>query len=157
MTSSRLLNLPNPLTFKVSFFSLCIYIVAIDEDLYRKFEEKSLDEQADEITTDLLWSQRNLLFEFDNQDKMQRDEYMKELIGAGIFFTMVTALDLRVLNSMKAAKAMGPLRKFVFLNILQMPFYAFYYYKINTKYMDLKKFMVQKYLILGDEILFKRS
>ena len=129
----------------------------VDEDLYRKFEEKSLDEQADEITKDLVYGERNLLFDFDHQDKFQREEYFKELIGAGIFFTMVTAIDLKVLNGMKAAKAMGPLRKFVFLNILQIPFYAYFYYKINTRYMDLKKFMVQKYLILGDEILFKRS
>jgi hypothetical protein len=139
----RSLRIPrvSPHTSKVRFY-FEITGVGIDEELYRKFEEKSLDEQADEITHDLLWGQRNLLFDFDNQDQVQREEYIKELIGAGIFFTMVTAIDLRVLNGMKAAKAMGPLRKFVFLNILQLPFYAYFYYKINTRYMDLKKFMV---------------
>ena len=96
------------------------------------------------------------MFDFDGQDQVQRDEYVKECVGAGIFFTAVTAIDLRVLNGMKAAKNMGPLRKFILLNVLQIPFYGYFWYKINTKYMDLKKFMVQKYLILGDEVLFKR-
>ena len=43
---------------------------------------------------------------------------MKELVGASIFFPLVTAIDLKVLNGMKGAKNMGPLRKFVFLNCL---------------------------------------
>ena len=131
--------------------------LGIDPELYRKFEEQSLDEQADQITHDLIYGERNLLFDFDNQDRVQRDEYYKELIGGGIFFSVMTVVDLRVLNSMKAAKAMGPLRKFLFLNLLQTPFYIYFYYKISTKSMELKKYMVQKYLILGDEILFKRS
>jgi hypothetical protein len=69
----------------------------------------------------------------------------------------MTVIDLKVLNGMKAAKAMGPLRKFMFLNLLQTPFYIYFYYKISTKSLELKKYMVKKYLILGDEILFKRS
>ena len=48
-------------TFKVMNLSL-----GIDPELYRKFEEQSLDEQADQITHDLIYGERNLLFDFDN-------------------------------------------------------------------------------------------
>ena len=67
----------------------------------------------------------------------------------------MTAIDLRVLNSMKQMRNIGPLRKFLFLNTLQTPFYIYFYFKITNRYTELKKFMVQKYLILGDEVLFK--
>ena len=85
---------------------------------YQNFVSKTLDEQATEITTDLVWKKRNLLFDFDNQDDIKREDYIKELVGASIFFPLVTAIDLRVLNGMKGAKNMGPLRKFMFLNVL---------------------------------------
>ena len=58
---------------------------------------------------------------------------------------------------MKFAKNMGPLRKFALLNGLNLPFYIFFYHKITNKYMDLKKYMVKKYLLLGDEVLFKKK
>ena len=58
---------------------------------------------------------------------------------------------------MKVAKNMGPLRKFAILNALNLPFYFYFHHKITNKYMDLKKYLVKKYLILGDEVLFKKS
>ena len=45
---------------------------ADQSQFYRNFVNKSLDEQADEITTNLVWQQRNLLFDFDRQDRAQR-------------------------------------------------------------------------------------
>ena len=59
----------SPAIFRVSQFSTH-FSSGIDEELYRKFEEKSLDEQADEITRDLVYGERNLLFDFDHQDKL---------------------------------------------------------------------------------------
>ena len=97
------------------------------------------------------------MFDFDNQDRAKRDEFYKEFIGGGIFFSAVTAIDLKMLNGMKSARNMGPLRKFALLNVLHTPFYIYFYYKISTSSLELKKYMVKKYLILGDEILFKRS
>ena len=68
------------------------------QEHYREFVQKSLDEQAEEITSDLIWRKQNLLFDFDNQDDIKREDYVKEIVGAGIFFTLVTAIDIRVLN-----------------------------------------------------------
>jgi hypothetical protein len=47
-----------------------INFIGVDPEMYRKFEEQSLDEQADQITHDLVYGERNLLFDFDNQDKV---------------------------------------------------------------------------------------
>lgn len=74
-----------------------------DSPYYKSFEEKSLEEQADEITRSLLWNEENPLFSFDTQDQIKRREFTKSLVGAGIFFTMLTAIDLRVLKRMKSA------------------------------------------------------
>ena len=101
---------------------------------YRKFEDKSLDEQADEVLSDLIWKKESPLFKFDTQDEIERDDFVKDCIGCGIVFTLVTAIDLRVLNMMKFARNAGPLRKFVFLNALNTPFYAFYYNKLSSQH-----------------------
>ena len=86
----------------------------------------------------------------------QREDYVKDVIGCGIVFLFVTAVDLRVLNSIKSVKHVGPLRKFVLLNVLNMPFYFYFYYKLSTQNQRLRKSLVKKYLLAGDEILFKR-
>ena len=51
---------------------------------------------------------------------------------------------------------MGPLKKFMAINTLLFPFYIYYYYRLNNSYMKVKKHMVKKYLLLGDEVLFKK-
>ena len=129
----------------------------IMSDEYQTFESKSLDDQAHEITSDLIWNKRHFLFEFDNQDQAHRDELLKEFVGAGITFSLVTILDLRFLNMNKFSRHMGPLKKFLIINTLNMPFYIFYYYRLNNNYMNMKKHMVKKYLLLGDEVLFKNQ
>ena len=114
----------------------------MSSDYFRKFEEKSLDQQAEEVTHDLVWQNKNRLFDFDRQDQVQRDEYIKELVGTGIVFSLVTAIDLRVMNQVKTVRNAGPMRKMMFLGLLNIPFAVYFNYRINNKYMDLKKFMV---------------
>lgn len=97
-----------------------------------------------------------MLFEFDAQDMAQRQDFVKDAIGCGIIFTFVTAVDLKVLNSIKAARNVGPLRKFVLLNFLNLPFYFYFYHQLSTHHQRLRKSLVKKYLLAGDEILFKR-
>merc|ERR1712086_107966 len=111
--------------------------------------------QADEITKDLIWNRRNFLFDFDGQDQAQRDELIKEGVGAGITLSLVTAIDLRFLNANKFARLMGPMKNFLIINTLQFPIYIWYYYRLNNNFMAMKKHMVKKYLLIGDEILFK--
>lgn len=86
----------------------------------------------------------------------QRQDFVKDSIGCGIVFTFVTAVDLKVLNGIKAARNMGPLRKFVLLNVLNLPFYGYFYYQLSNHHQRLRKSLVKKYLLAGDEILFKR-
>ena len=124
---------------------------------FRPFEDKSIEEQADDITSSLIWNDQNPLFSFDNEDHIKKREFNKSLTGAGIFFFVLTAIDMRVLRKMKAAKTMGPLRKLFLINLLNSPFYFYFYHDINQKYIVLQKHLVRKYLILGDELLFKRK
>ena len=70
---------------------------------------------------------------------------------------MLTTIDLRVLKRIKAARTMGPLRKLALINLLNAPFYFYFYSDINQKYINLQKHLVKKYLIFGDELLFKRK
>ena len=98
---------------------------------YRSFEEKSIEEQADDITSSLLWNDQNPLFSFDMEDQIKKREYTKSLTGAGIFFLLLTTIDMRVLKRMKAARTMGPMRKMVLINLLNAPFYFYFYQDIN--------------------------
>lgn len=50
---------------------------------------------------------------------------------------------------------MGPLRKFVLINVLNTPIYFYYYYTLTQSYMVLQKHLVKKYLITGDELIYK--
>lgn len=102
-------------------------------------------------------SDENPLFDFDGPDHIKRREFTKSLIGAGIFFTLLTAVDLRVLNRMKAGKTMGVVKKLFVLNVMNAPFYYYFYTDINRRYMDVKKHLVTKYLIIGDELMFKKK
>mmetsp|Transcript_2815 Transcript_2815/g.4810 ORF Transcript_2815/g.4810 Transcript_2815/m.4810 type:complete len:138 (+) Transcript_2815:38-451(+) len=108
---------------------------------FKRFEDKSLDDQSNEITSDLIWNRDNALFLFDIEDRTEREGFIKEVVGAGIFFTAVTTIDLKVLNSMRVGRNMGPLRKFLLINMLQTPFYGYFYYNIAKKYTELKRFM----------------
>ncbi len=64
---------------------------------------------------------------------------------------------MRVLKRIKAAKTMGPFRKLFLINLLNAPFYFYFYHDINQKYLNLQKHLVKKYLIIGDELLYKRK
>lgn len=51
---------------------------------------------------------------------------------------------------------MGPLRKFALLNVLNLPFYWYFYNDVSNHYTAMKRHLVTRYLISGDEILYKR-
>ena len=70
---------------------------------FRSFEEKSIEEQADDITSSLLWNDQNPLFTFDLEDQVKKRDFNKSLTGAGIFFLLLTSIDMRVLKRIKAA------------------------------------------------------
>ena len=61
-----------------------------------------------------------------------------------------------MLKRMKSAQKMGPLRKLFLLNLLNSPFYVYFYNDISSRYRELEKHLVTKYLIIGDELLYKK-
>lgn len=67
----------------------------------------------------------------------------------------VTAVDIRLLNGLRWGKQLGPLRKFLMINVLNAPIYFYYYYTLTQSYMVLQKHLVKKYLITGDELIYK--
>ena len=73
-----------------------------------------------------------MLFEFDSKDMSMRQDFVKDAIGCGIIFTLVTVVDLRVMNGIKAIRNVGPLRKFIALNVLNTPFYFYFYHQLST-------------------------
>jgi len=121
------------------------------------FEEKSIDEQASEITKDLLWNVDNSLFTWDMTDRSKRHDVQKSIVGCGIFVGLISMIDVRVLNRMKHGKSLGPLRKFLMINALNAPFYYYFYYDIYQSYSNLQRHLVEKYLISGDEIMYKKD
>ena len=126
------------------------------ERKFTNFEDKTIDEQADEITRALIYQEENPLFEFDTQDEAKRRDLTKSLTGAGIFIILVNMISLRQINKMPGGKTMGPMRKSLLLIALDLPFYWYFYNDVTQNYMDLKKHLVTRYLISGDEILYKR-
>ena len=104
---------------------------------FTSFEEKSIDEQADEITQALVFQEENPLFEFDRSDQSKRREFLKSLTGAGMFLSIMTVVDVRVLNRIKWAQKMGPLRKVCFIGVLQIPFLWYFYNDVRQSYMNL--------------------
>ena len=105
----------------------------------------------------MIRNEESLIITYDNEDHVKRRDFNKSLTGAGIFVTVITAVDMRLLRSMKAARNMGPVKKLVFLNILNAPFYYYFYNDISNKYLELKKHLVTKYLIIGDELMYKKK
>ena len=85
---------------------------------------------------------------------MRRD-FTKSMVGAGIFFSIITTVDMRVLNRMKSARRLTGFKKLFIVNLLNAPFYFYFYNDISKKYMGLKKHLVTKYLIIGDELMYK--
>ncbi len=48
---------------------------------------------------------------------------------------------------MKGGKTLGPLRKFGLLNALNVPFYWYFWNDVNSNYMELRRHLVERYLI----------
>lgn len=106
--------------------------------------------------TALIYMEESPLFEFDHQDEAKRYELIKSITGAGIFGVLANTISLRQINKMKGGKTLGPLRKCGILTFLNLPFYWYFYNDVNNNYMELKRHLVTRYLIEGDEILYKR-
>ena len=49
------------------------------------------------------------------------------------------------------------MRKLFVINLLNSPFYFYFYTDINKRYTELQKHLVTRYLIIGDEIMYKKK
>ena len=74
-----------------------------------------------------------------------------------IVISLTSAWSIKTLNKVKAGLAMGPLRKFVLLNVMNAPLYWYFYTDCQHQYTQVKRHLVKRYLISGDEVLYKRS
>ena len=101
------------------------------------FEKKTIDEQAKEITNSLLFDEEDSQFEFDSQDRVEKREFQKQATGCALTIIGVAVVDVKFLNRMSWGKQMGPLRKFVAINVLMSPIYCYYYYNLTQGYMRL--------------------
>ena len=115
-----------------------------------------MEEQANYITKALVFGEDVPLFTFDSQDRIKKRELEKSLTGGIISLFFISIIDMRVLKRMKSAQKMGPLRKFILINLLNMPVYVYFYNDFFKKYLEVEKHLVNKYLILGDEMLYKK-
>ena len=68
----------------------------------------------------------------------------------------VTAVDIRVLNTRKWGRQLGPMRKSLLIQAMNAPIYVYYYYTLTQGYSNFQRHLVQKYLIEGDEILYRK-
>ena len=53
------------------------------------------------------------------------------MMGAVIVIGLTSAWSIKTLNKVKVGLAMGPLRKFVLLNAMNMPLYWYFYTDCN--------------------------
>ena len=121
------------------------------------FEDKTIDEQADEITNQLIWEEEAPIFNFDQKDRDERHKFMKELTVAVMTIGGIWIADVKVLNTTKWGIALGPLRKFALINVMTAPVYWYFYTTVMQSHQDLKKHLVTRYLISDGQILFKRK
>ena len=121
------------------------------------FEDKTIDEQADEVTRQLVWAEDAPIFEFDSSDRSALKDYQKELFVASITIGGLWYVDVRVLNRTSWGLNLGPLRKFALINTLNLPVYWYFLNSVKQAHMNLKKHLVTRYLISGGEVLFKRK
>ena len=91
------------------------------------FEDKTIDEQADDITRQLIFAEDNPMFEFDSDDQTAKREFQKSVVVAGITIHAVWFIDVKVLNTTQWGLALGPLRKFLVINAICTPIYWIFY------------------------------
>ncbi|CAI2381614.1 unnamed protein product [Moneuplotes crassus] len=118
------------------------------------FYSKSLLAQSQVIVRSLLWKDDAPYFKFDFDDDIRRNEVLKSMITAGISTTVITIMDIRVLNMLKAVRKYSILQKLLLIQVMNSPFYIYFYTTINKSYLDLKKYLVLKYLVKDNEKVF---
>jgi len=89
------------------------------------------------------------MFEFDKYDKKVRDEFYLK----GYYFLLTSVVlnvySLFALWKVNTYKDYGLLQRFCVSNGFMIPFYAFAYFQLNSKYMDLKKHLTLKYVMIN--------
>ena len=102
----------------------------------------------------LVNSEETAIIDFDDEDKDVRFEYRKALFAAGIFFTGITTADFYVLNQIQVARRASIAKKLFAVNLMNIPFYAYFYYDIKQKHAIVTKHLVKKYLIHEGQRVF---
>ena len=109
------------------------------------------------MTKQLIYGEEGALIDYDVDDREMRTEFMKKAVGASLTIGLTVFVDLKVLNLTKWGLALGPLRKFAFINALNLPIYWYFYTNVRQAHQNLKLHLVRKYLVSGGELLYKRK
>ena len=125
--------------------------------IYDTFDSKSLLTQSKIMTKSLLTLDEDRMFDFDRDDWDKRDEVIKTAISTCIFTCVVTIIDVKGLNMLRATRKYSILQKLLLIQLMNTPFYIYFYNNINKSYMNLKKHLVFKYLIRDGQKVFDSS
>ena len=101
---------------------------------FLSFEDKTIDEQADQITQQLLTGEDSPIFEFDRSDRDVLKKFQEQVVAGGITVSLLWLADIKVLNTTQWGMAMGPLRKFGLINVMTLPVYWYFYTTTMQKY-----------------------
>ena len=125
-----------------------------ENSIFDSFDSKSLLTQSKIMTKALLRMSDDMMFDFDREDESKRDEVIKSSISALFFTWVITAIDMRGLNLLKITRKYSILQKLLVIQLMNSPFYIYFYTNINKSYMNLKKHLVYKYLIKDGKKVF---
>ena len=68
------------------------------------FEEKSLEDQAEEVTKSLISNETESILTYDIEDRTIAHNYKRSLTSSIIFTSFITYADWRVLSTIKLSK-----------------------------------------------------
>ena len=86
----------------------------------------------------LVWRDSEPMFDFDEEDKIELYAWDKVCHIAGMTVTVQTLLDIKIINSIKLGKMIGPMQKFALINLINLPLYIYFYHQVRTQGITLK-------------------
>lgn len=114
---------------------------------FYKFEELDITDQSILATRQCLSPDEFSFFHFDKQDLMLRKDVVVQFTSACVSSLFIFAADVWVVRKSKSFKTKGPLQQILVSALLATPIVIFNYYMVNSKYQELKKHLVFKYLV----------
>ena len=116
-----------------------------ENSIFDSFDSKSLLTQSKIMTKALLTMSDDMMFDFDREDESKRDEVIKSSISAWFFTWVITAIDMRGLNLLKITRKYSILQKLLVIQLMNSPFYIYFYTNIIKRNIRMHAFSTGKY------------